>query len=79
MEFKFKVGDKVRVVPEADVDINKSLNVEVGDEGVVTMQGGVYSTGIPGVVVTNEKFKSGANMYGKHGVWFYEEELELVS
>ena len=79
MESKFNVGDKVRVTPEAEVAMNRELNVEVGDEGVVTMQGGVYSIGVSGVVVTNEKFKSGADMYGLHGVWFYDEELELVS
>lgn len=76
MAFKFKVGDKVRI--GADDNPFKALNnVDTGDEGVVTGLGGI-ATPDQGAVVTNKKFESGVPAYGEHGVWFEDEDLELV-
>ena len=70
MSFKFKVGDKVRIL----VCPMPSM---VGQEGTVTKLGGTTSPD-KGAIVTNEEFFCGDPSYGEHGVWFHDHWLELV-
>lgn len=79
MEYKFKVGDRVRINEEARYLPIGDYNATVGDEGVVTKLKEGY-VGSSGTVVTNEKFKSGwPKEYGEHGLWLKDIFLELVS
>lgn len=76
MCFKFKVGDKVRVLDELPVNI--TLPEVVGKCGVVTRLGGCYDSS-EGAVVYNPEFPSGSpEDYGEHGVWFPDKGLELL-
>lgn len=74
MTHKFKTGDKVKVVRAR----TPSLNVEDGDKGIVTSLGGIATPDL-GAVVANDKWIRGANEYNEHGVWFADEDLELLS
>lgn len=73
MGFKFKVGDRVKVIGSGF----SGLSGLVGEEGVVTGLGG-KSLPNKGTVVTNEKFLSGGEEYSEHGRWFPDDWLELV-
>ncbi len=75
MSHEFKVGDKVRVVEMAGLE---GLKVNLGDEGKVTRIADGF-LGSPGAIVSNEKWKPGAQEYGEHGVWLGDTDIELVS
>jgi len=73
MEFKFKVGDKVRVLKSFSAP---QYNGEVGEVTQLLEGGEIFR----GAVVTNEKFISRRPKdFGEHGYWFYADCLELVS
>ena len=74
MDAKFKVGDKVRITPNAGFLPLFISTAAVGDEGVVTM------LDEEGTIVTNEKFESGRpEEFGEHGVWLDNMFLEPVN
>ena len=72
MSFKFKVGDKVRVL-----GVYRYSPRLKGMVGTITRLGGI-ATPNKGAVVHNEKLLTGAKEYGEHCYWFPDEELELV-
>ena len=79
MSFKFKVGDKVRVVDSNPMFKAITGMDFIGKEGEVTQLGGA-ATPDKGAVVTSETFPSGCgeNSYGERGYWFSDDLLELV-
>lgn len=71
MAFKFKVGDKVKLLE------HPYLPHLIGEEAVVTGLGG-KATPDKGAVITNDKFPCGELEYGEHGMWVSDDFLDLV-